>query len=122
MEARIKNVVFLSSTGNGKSSACNFIVGERYFPVGERLDSCTATIYQKECPRHGINVIDTAGFSDTRFEESHIDALMAQLTSKVIRIDGSSTNQIDAFVLVIKCTPRAMTLKTDIDHILNIFG
>ena len=47
---------------------------------------------------------------------------MAELTTKVTRIDGTSTNQIDAFVLVIKCTPRATSLKADIDHICNIFG
>ncbi len=47
---------------------------------------------------------------------------MAELTTKVTKMDGTSTNQIDAFVLVIKCTPRATSLSADIDHIANIFG
>jgi len=31
-------------------------------------------------------------------------------------------NQIDAFILVAKCTPRASTLKSDLDHFRNLFG
>jgi hypothetical protein len=40
----------------------------------------------------------------------------------MIDIDDSGTNKIDAIVLVCKCTPRASTLKNDIERIRNIFG
>ncbi len=86
------------------------------------MGSCTSTTWLKYSPEHNLNVIDTAGFGDNRFDESVIDSIMGELTTKILSIDGSSTNRIDAFVLVIKCTPRATTLKSDIEHILNIFG
>jgi hypothetical protein len=67
-------------------------------------------------------VIDTIGFGDLRMPESHVDDIITQITTNMINFDGGGTNSIDAFVLVTKCTPRATTLKPDIEHLINLFG
>ena len=65
---KIRNVVLLASTGNGKSSTGNTLLGEDFFIVGEEMGSCTIGSSEKVNPKLGINVIDTAGFGDNRFD------------------------------------------------------
>lgn len=117
-----RNLVFLSSTGNGKSSTCNTLVGEEYFVTSDEMNSCTSAAADKIIERLNVRVIDTAGFGDTRFNEKVIDKILADLTVRLTDIDGTGTNKIDAFILVCKCSPRATSIKSDIDHIRNIFG
>lgn len=73
-------------------------------------------------PEHSIQIIDTIGFGDLRVPEEHVDDIVTQIITNMIRFDDSGTNAIDAFVLVSKCTPRAATLKNDLDHLMNLFG
>lgn len=114
--------MFLSSTGNGKSSTCNSIVEENFFATSDEMNSCTSAAADKIIEKHNLRIIDTAGFGDTRFDERVIDKILTDLTARLTDLDGSGTNQIDAFVLVCKCTPRATSLKHDIEHMRNIFG
>jgi hypothetical protein len=86
------------------------------------MNSCTSTTADKVVDALGIKIIDTAGFGDTRFDEKVIDKILADLTTRVTDLDDAGTNRIDAFVLVVKCSPRATSLKHDIEHMRNIFG
>jgi len=36
-----KNVVFLGVTGVGKSTTCNYLVGDKVFASSEKMSSCT---------------------------------------------------------------------------------
>lgn len=124
----MRNIVFLGTTGSGKSSTCNTIMNEvigdskAYFEVGEEVNSCTRILQNETLPRIGIQLIDTPGFGDTRLGERQIDLIIKELTGKVSNPRHDITGMIDCICLVLRLTPRAQTFKSDLDHLSNLFG
>lgn len=118
----MKNIVFVGSTGNGKSSTANLIIGGNRFPVGKSMVSFTLEIQRCDVEYLNIRLIDTPGLNDNRMDEKNIDILLQGLTSNIIHYEKDSIFQIDAFILVAKCNPRASSLKPDLEKIRKLFG
>ena len=55
-------------------------------------------------------------------QASVIEKLNANLVKEVVNLDGSSSNQVDLFVLVVKLDPRPASLKADLSTMRKIFG
>jgi len=113
----VKNVIFLGSTGSGRSSTCNTISGltkgpfsVNHKPVSEETH---ANYYVSESKN--IRLIDTPGFGDSKISETKIDEILKQLAS-------TFGGKIHAFVLVVKINSHAETLPSDIDRIRDVFG
>lgn len=68
--------MFLGTTGGGKSSTCNFIVGKDYFPTGHSMTSMTSQISHLIDEKLGVKIIDTPGFGDTALNEKNIDQII----------------------------------------------
>jgi len=123
-----KNIIFLGSTGSGRSSTCNTISGltDGYFKVNHKpVSEETHTDYYL-CEPKNIRLIDTPGFGDSKISEEKIDGILKQLVSMFGgKNEDESKRKIDAFVLVVKVdsyTAHAETLVSDIDRIQSVFG
>ena len=121
---KIKNILFVGSTGSGKSTTCNTIsrLNPGPFIVSHDVSSCTSQLQEHICPEERIKIIDMPGFQDNTKTEKHIDQIFRQIILKLADPTGESTNSIDAFVLVCKLNPRPQTLKKDLDRMKQLFG
>jgi len=120
----IRNVVVLGSNGSGKSSTCNTLFGggEKPFAVGHDELSCTKDLCEHFSDSKKIRIFDTPSFGDTRFGDRRIDRTLRQLNSIFSDSKERSSKVIDAFLLVFRLSPRATTLRSDLDKIKEIFG
>ena len=122
--SKIKNILFIGSTGSGKSTTCNTIsrLNPGPFIVGHEVSSCTSQLQEHICAEERIKIIDMPGFQDNTKAEKQIDQIFRQIILKLADPTGESTNNIDAFVLVCKLNPRPQTLKKDLERMRQIFG
>jgi hypothetical protein len=67
------------------------------------------------------NIIDTVGFGDSRLEESKVADIIMDFAEK-IACSPDSSDKIDAFILVVKASPRLTTIKSDIETMKELFG
>ena len=128
-----KNIVFIGSTGSGKSSTCNTIYNSEEkeekdkeeiqpFLVGNTEVSCTRAVSERFCVSRNAYLIDTPDFNDNRFDDSETEKSLSYLNSLFVNARHGNSHQIDAFVLVVRLTPRAQTLKDDLQRLKNLFG
>ena len=116
----MKNFFFLGSTGAGKSSTENNIIGLDYFKVGHELTSCTSRVLWYD--EGEWRIFDTPGFGDNRMSEEECKKMINEMAEKMVDKDDDTSGEIDAFVLVCQCTPRATNLKKDLEYLRNLFG
>ena len=124
--AKIRNFVLIGSTGSGKSATCNMLFGGKTdgpFQIGhEEVSSCTIFTDRLVNKIKNIQVVDTPGFRDNRFHEKEIDKVIRDLTLMLTDPTINSSGVIDAFLLPVKFNPRPQTLKTDLEHFMDLFG
>jgi len=133
----VRNFMFVGSTGAGKSSSCNTICRSASkqlnnkeepekevdpFPVGHEEISCTKTITQHVIEPKRMNLIDTPDFSDHRLNETKLSEIFSTLELLYSDLKERNSRQIDAFILVVRLSPRAQTLKADLQKLKTLFG
>jgi len=90
--------------------------------VGHEEISCTRTIIQHVVEPKRINLIDTPDFSDNRINETQLSEIFSTLELLYSDLKERNSRQIDAFILVVRLSPRAQTLKSDLQKIKRLFG
>jgi len=125
---QVRNLMFVGTTGSGKSSSANWIIGQgegQPFPVGHDIESCTFCagefIYQRS-PTEKDRLIDTPGFNDNTMGEAQVNAVIRDISLLLVDPTVKSTGRLDALILVVKFTPTPSMLKSDLEHIIDLFG
>lgn len=122
---KIHNFCFVGGTGNGKSSTINNLLEAEQAKVGKGRCSETKNV-QKYVGQDSSMYFDMPGFGDTSMTPEEITQILQQFVDKMwveaIRRNDPEFFRIDAFVLVIKCSPRMASLSQDLDALSLIFG
>uniref|UniRef100_A0A671L4F9 Zgc:195075 n=1 Tax=Sinocyclocheilus anshuiensis TaxID=1608454 RepID=A0A671L4F9_9TELE len=113
MAQTTKNVVLIGSTGNGKSSVGNMILGEPAFSTKASANSVTTECQRKEkiIKKKKIAVIDTPDFFDTENEE--------KMKSEIIKALIECSEGIHAFVIVLKVGRFTTNERKMVQQLLN---
>jgi ABC-type dipeptide/oligopeptide/nickel transport system ATPase component len=121
----VQNIAVIGSTGSGKSTTANMLlngVKDSPFTVGNDELSYTFLTDQHTNLFKKLRLIDTPGFGDNRFSEKEIDKIIKDFTLIITHPSVESTGVIDAFLLPVKFNPRPSTLKSDLEHVIDLFG
>ncbi|XP_016104664.1 GTPase IMAP family member 7-like [Sinocyclocheilus grahami] len=113
MAQTTKNVVLIGSTGNGKSSVGNMILGETAFITNASANSVTTECQRKEkiIKKIKMAVIDTPDFFDTENEE--------KMKSEIIKALIECSEGIHAFIIVLKVGRFTTNERKMVQHLLN---
>jgi len=127
----IRNLVFVGTTGMGKSSTCqsflSHVGGKKQFKISDRSISETK-VFDKalisKCPEAPwqFYVVDSPGFADSAMDDETYAKLITGLADFIKDSSGKSSNAADAYILVTKLTPKASALKNDLEQMLLYFG
>lgn len=105
MKSKITKILVLGETGNGKSTFCNYVLGEKRCEESPDPDSHTFDVIgymaKENSKNHDIMVIDTPGLSDSKGRDQEIINMVRTKLSK------EHCNGIKSIVIIINANvPR----------------
>jgi len=121
------NLLFVGSSGSGRSSTCNTLYSNSNKDKGpfqvshDEVSRNIHTVNYISESKH-LRLIDTPGFGDPRIDEAKIDEILKQLALLFLNSSDKSNNKIHGFVLVVKLDTNYSTLGSDLLRIHELFG
>ena len=117
-----RKICLLGSTGNGKSTTGNTLMGKNLFKISNDLSSCTGELSIVE--NENFIMMDTVGFGDNRTSKKEIIKMMHSISTEIINYtkDTNSPVMVNYFVMVLKATPRLTSIVQDLETMVSIFG
>jgi hypothetical protein len=115
-------VSLVGATGSGKSETGNFLIKLPAFQTSDSMTSCTDVSQFEANPDSPWEVFDNPGFNHNRLSEEDIKNQLINCGFHLTQTRKFAAHLVDAFVLVVKATPRLSTIVSDLRELSRLYG